>query len=205
MKDRVYIRRVLWAVALIAPIAISPGVNAALISRVIIDPNETAAPRFAIDNLTTDTTTLNFGEVATQPVDGLTVNGITFTFTVGGVTSLDALYNTTSGPGLTNLFQPPNMEGDADGVLQLDFAIPTSSISFDFSLFSVGFVGVGGTVRIFDTNLSQIGGVRPINVILPPTGLTEGQFSVAVPEPSTLGLLGIGLLGLGFMRQLRKA
>lgn len=178
---------------------ISPGVDAALISRAIIDPNEIAAPRFALDNLAIGSTTLNFSEVATQPVDGLTVNGITFTFTVGGFTSLDALYNTASGPGTTALFQPPNLEGDASGILRLDFATPTSSLSFDFGLFSVGFVGVGGTVQIFDPSLTQIGSVLPINVVLPATGLTEGQFSVSVPEPNSLALFGVGILAFVLM------
>ncbi len=180
--------------------AISPGAEAALISRAIIDPNEIAVPgRFGLDNLATSTTTLNFGEVAIQPVDGLTVNGITFTFTIGGFTSLDALYNTTAGPGTTALFQPPNMEGNAFGILQLDFATPTPSLSFDLSLFSVGFAGVGGTVQIFDAGLTQIGGVLPINVILPPTGLTEGHFSVSVPEPESLALFSLGVAGLVLM------
>ena len=175
--------------------------HATLISRAVIDFNEVAAPRFALDNLSIDTATLDFTEVPTQPVDGLTVNGVTFTFTVGGIASADALYNTASGPGATALFQPPNMEGDASGILQLDFANPTSFLAFDLSLFSVGFQGIGGTVMLFDNNLAAIGGLLPIAVGLPATGLTEGRFSIGVPEPGVLLLLGLPLLLLVVSRR----
>ena len=39
--------------------------------------------------------TLNFGELPFQPVDGLRVAGVTFHFTVDGVPSTDANYNSS--------------------------------------------------------------------------------------------------------------
>ena len=51
--------------------------------------------------------TIFFDEVPTQPVHGLTVKGVTFDFRIGGVPSLDAIFNTFVRPRFHPLQQPP--------------------------------------------------------------------------------------------------
>jgi hypothetical protein len=193
-------------VASVLLFVVTTAVQAVPISRVIIDFDQTAGPRFALDDLATDFTTLHFdsSEATPQPVNGLTVNGITFGFTVGGLASNDAVYNTTTGPGNTSYIHTPNLEGDASGILQLDFTTPTSSLSFGLALLANS-TGIGATVQLFDAGLNSVG-TLPVNVA-PISSVTEGQFSYPseVPEPATLALMGLGLAGLGFARKKKQA
>lgn len=52
-------------------------------------------------------TTLHFDELPFQPVDGLSIGGVTFGFEVGGASSPDAFYNFNSGIGQTAYLSPP--------------------------------------------------------------------------------------------------
>src|SRR5690242_6759373 len=79
--------------------------------------------------------TLTFDELSTQPVNGLTTNGVTFEFLVGNQTSADAVYN-RPGPSGTSLLSGPVLEGDARGVLRMSFAAPASTVSFAVALTS---------------------------------------------------------------------
>src|SRR4030042_1041498 len=71
--------------------------------------------------------TLTFDELPTQSVDGLSYNGITFGFKVGGNPSTDATYNAI-GPGTLTYLQDPTLEGTPAGILILDFATPHYTI-----------------------------------------------------------------------------
>src|SRR3989338_6160285 len=119
-------------------------------------------------------TTLTFGEVPFQSVNGLTVQGVTFTFTVGGSPSTDAFYN-SGGPGVTTYISDPSLEGNSAGVLTLDFAAPTTVLQLGAALSNFGTFNPGFTVQLFDASLAPIG-TFPIttNSI---TSFTEGQFS----------------------------
>jgi len=113
-----------------------------------------AAFRFAIDNLSFNPD-LTFDEpefFPPGPIDGKTVQGVTFSFTVGGIPSTDATVGLSGGPGDTPLISPPIIEGDAAGLLVLIFEPPVNSVSFDFGLNAVGFDDIpdGATIRIFD-------------------------------------------------------
>jgi len=113
--------------------------------------------RFALDNLTFNPT-LTFDELEfspPEPINGKTVQGVTFFFTVGGMPSIDATVvleqlGLPAGPGDTPLITPPIIEGDDTGLLTLIFDPPVGSVSFDFSLGDIVDIPDAATIRIFD-------------------------------------------------------
>lgn len=175
-------------------------------------------------------TTLTMDEVATQPISGLSVSGVTFGFTVSGLPSLDATYN-ISGPGTTTYIQDPSIEGSVFGLLQLNFSAPVTNLSFGVALNHFGSLAPGFSVHLFDTGLTSLG-VFDVDTA-PLVSYSEGQFAYAgasvaraeisfaneafrfafdnlsfsssnVPEPATVALVGLSGLGLFLFRR-RKA
>lgn len=168
--------------------------------------------------------TITFDELPTQAVNGLSLKGVTFGFTVGGVASTDATFNTNNGPGLSSFITPPNLEGNSSGVLTLTFAAPVTSIQAGVALNSTATFSPGFSVQLFDTFNNSLG-TTGVNTAPAPI-FSEGQFNysgvavskavvtfspgtrfamdnlsfapVAVPEPATviLGSLAIPALGL---------
>jgi hypothetical protein len=120
------------------------------------------------------TTVLTFDELPTQPVNGLTFKGVTFGFTVGGVASTDAFYNSANGGQLTYV-QDPSLEGNSAGVLTLTFATPTSALRFGIARSTTTTLKPGFTVELFDANGVSIQ-VTPVNTD-PLILFSEGQFS----------------------------
>lgn len=118
-------------------------------------------------------TTLDFTELPTQPVDGLSYMGVTFGFEVGGSPSTDALYN-FFGLGTITFVQDPSLEGDAAGILTLDFAQPTIQLDFGVALSTFDPLTPGFTVELFNAGLSSLG-VTPVNTS-PLVSFTEGPF-----------------------------
>jgi len=119
---------------------------------------------------------LTFDELPFQPVDGLSYRGVTFNFTVGGVPSLDANYN-SGGPGQLVFVQDPSLEGNATGVLTLTFDEPTNVLAFGAALSSGGTLRTGFAVELFapDGHSRSITAVRTRSL----RGFTEGRFSYA--------------------------
>ncbi|MCK5391272.1 MAG: hypothetical protein KAJ31_02505 [Deltaproteobacteria bacterium] len=113
--------------------------------------------RFALDNLSFNPL-LTFDEPEfspPEPINGKTVQGVTFLFTVDGIPSSDAMVlleedGLEAGPGDTPLITPPLIEGDDSGVLTLVFDPPVDSISFDFSLSDIVDIPDAVTITIFD-------------------------------------------------------
>ncbi len=113
--------------------------------------------RFALDNLSFNPV-LTFDEPEfspPEPINGKTVQGVTFLFTVDGIPSSDAMVlleqdGLEPGPGDTPLITPPILEGDDSGVLTLVFDPPVDSISFDFSLSDIVDIPDAVTITIFD-------------------------------------------------------
>lgn len=122
--------------------------------------------------------TLNFSELPNQPVDGLSYMGITFRFTVGGSPSSDAEYN-SFGPGIATFLEDPSLEGNAEGVLTLEFAPePADELQFGVALsteLTDESLDPGFTVELFDTNFLSLG-VTPVSTS-PLIEFTEGQFT----------------------------
>ena len=111
--------------------------------------------------------TLTFDELGSPaPVDDLTVKGVTFDFKIDGVDSTDATYNLSLPPELpSNLFvnlQQPLLEGNATGILTLDFAQPTSTLEFAVGVEALGDVTSALNVELFDTELNSQG-IIPVN------------------------------------------
>src|SRR5262249_52781444 len=82
-------------------------------------------------------TTITFTELSPRPVDGVSLNGVTFDFRIGGVHSTDATFGGT-GPGVTLYTTPPQLEGNAAGILTLDFATATPVLNFGVVLSTAG-------------------------------------------------------------------
>lgn len=121
--------------------------------------------------------TITFSEIApTANINGVTIMGVTFSFTIGGVPSGMASIGMNTGPGLTPFNMPPNIEGAANGILTLDFASPVDMLSFGSHIATAGPVTPGLTVQLFDPSLAPIGGPIPLNM-LPAPLFAGGQFN----------------------------
>ena len=163
-----------------------------------------------------------FDELPSQPVNGLVLQDVTFGFKVGGVGSADALFSSNAlGANTTVNLQSPTLEGNANGVLTLDFAQPVSDLSFHVARLT-GLTLTGATVVLFDPSLngfattpvpvarlltysegffSYSGGPSVERVVVsfaagagPRFAIDNLAFTTAVPEPGTmlLGLLVVG-------------
>lgn len=175
---------------------------------------------------------LTFDELGTDPVpvDGLTTQGITFGFTVGGVnSSTEAYYNLYDFGWNTQRVQGAALEGTAAGVLTLNFTSPAWGLSFDAALDATGPVTSGFTVALYDAAQTLLETrVVATNSLFAgsfsegsfryrgaPLGRADisfsdqvGMFGVdnlnTVPEPSTVLLLGGGMAGLAMLSRKRR-
>lgn len=119
--------------------------------------------------------TLDFSELPTQSVDGLSYMGVTFGFSIGDNPSSDAHYNST-GPGITAFLEEPSLEGSAKGVLTFEFTPkPTGKLQFDAALSTDSPLMPGFTVEYFVSGLASLG-ITPVNTS-PHGNWTKGQFA----------------------------
>lgn len=159
--------------------------------------------RFAFDNLSTDTDSLTMDEVPFQSVNGLTVGDVTFGYTGG-----DASYN-ADGPGTTSFVDDPSIEGDANGILSLDFATPTTVLSFGIALSAPSGAGIGAVVELVDGSGASLG-VFDFLVTEDPGsnfnfvgGRFEATGTGVIPVPATLPLVLTGLAGMALAARRR--
>jgi hypothetical protein len=113
---------------------------------------------FAVSAVAQTPTVITFDELPPQPVNGLTFNGVTFFFNVGGVPSSDATFG-GFGPGSILFVQDPSLEGDASGTLWILFDSPTGTPYVVFGLARSIFLDrlvPGALVDLFDTNFCFI-------------------------------------------------
>jgi len=115
------------------------------------------------------TVTLDFTELPSQPVNGVTINGLTFGFTNG-----DATYN-AFGPGSTVFVQDPSLEGSTAGTLTLSFARPTNRLEFGLALSTFGPLTPGATVALYNPS-GHLRTVVPVNTESLGS-FTEGRFA----------------------------
>jgi len=126
--------------------------------------------------------TLTFDELPTQPVNGLSYNGVTFSFKVNWVPSTDAVYNGI-GPGNLTYLQDASLEGNAAGVLILDFDTPTDRLDFGIAFNSYYDVSNAYVVKLYDSTYTPIG---TFTGDTSPLALwSEGQFTYSGARVST--------------------
>jgi len=77
-------------------------------------------------------------DISPVSCNGLNLNGVLYSFTVGGSPNSDCVAGLFFGPGSTNNIQPPNIEGNASGVLTLTFDNPTTYFEFGVAQSVVG-------------------------------------------------------------------
>lgn len=118
-------------------------------------PQPTATPT-ATSTPTPTPVTLTMDDLPFQPVDGLGVGGVTFGFAIGGVPSSDASYG-AFGPGIQHFAQDPVIEGTTQGMLTLNFAVPTAVLECDVTLSNSGTLMPGFSLQLFDARLTSLG------------------------------------------------
>ncbi len=121
--------------------------------------------------------TLTMDEVAYQPIDGLTVKGVTFGFTPG----LYAYYD-TYGPGVTAYTTDPSIVGDATGVLAFSLAQPAVNVQFGVALELATADAAGATVTLYGVGGTLIG-TYPVPVAPNGYSFSSGLFSYSGATP----------------------
>lgn len=114
--------------------------------------------------------------VATSPF--LTFSGISFEFRVGGLLSADARYG-AAGPGNFTSVQGRVLEGDAAGILTMNFITPTTLLSFGIALTSPNALSPGLSVELFDAQLNSLGVISVNTSRFSTLPLSEGFLTYA--------------------------
>ncbi len=114
-------------------------------------------------------TTITFSELPAGPVNGLSVGGVTFGYTINGLASSDAIYGATAGPGPTPFNVPPHLEGNTLGLLMLDFASPIIFLQFGSHLSVETDVTAALGVQLYDSSMTPLGGLRSLDMTRSPT------------------------------------
>jgi hypothetical protein len=159
-------------------------------------------------------------------VNGLTTNGITFRYLLGGVPT-NGQVEIDGGPGVTNHIDPPNFVsvGNNSGTLMLMLPSLTTGIGYGFAVLSQSALANATTITLFNgtTNVGSLsfggspdplftGGFAGISSTLPfnivDINFNPAQASAfavdnivvattpAVPEPESLALVASGIAGL---------
>ena len=179
---------------------------------------------------------IDFGPVQTfAPINGTTIGGVLFNFTIGGNPSLDAVID--GGPGNTNNITIANIEGDTLGVLKLTFPSLETRFGFGYAISALVPVANATRIELFDAGNGSLGALSYNGA---PDPLSTGGFAGigstipfqsaqvtfnnvaairfafdnvrfdnaavnAVPEPMSLVLMGSGLTGLALRRRRRAS
>lgn len=117
---------------------------------------------------------IHFDELSTQSASGVSLQGVTFGFTVGGSASGNATFNADLPAAMTYLDSHVLM-GPIGGVLSLDFLTPTTLLQFGFVLNTLDPQQPGAFVELFDASLQSLGSTPVDSDAL--VMFSEGQFS----------------------------
>jgi hypothetical protein len=171
---------------------------------------------------------LDFATLSTgTEVNGLTLNGVQFSYTVGG-SPLDGAVLIDGGPGITNNITPPNIVsvGNDTGILGLLLPAPVTLFGYGYAILNGTTVANATTINIFmgTSNLGTLsytgvldpmfaGGFAGIQSTIPfnrveltfnstaaPAFAVDDVRFANIPEPSTI-LLTVVALALGLRRR----
>lgn len=120
--------------------------------------------------------TITFDELPAQPIDGLTLEGATFDFSVNGIPSSDATFNVPA-PASFQTLSGSVVEGNAGGILAVDFTSPQSQVSFNAARDTPAVIANAATVTYFDA-IGTLLGTATLSMAPSPTGVSEGQLSI---------------------------
>ena len=135
--------------------------------------------------------TVTFDELPSGTVvNGMVIEDVTFGF------SSDATID--GGPGDTVYVQQPNIEGDIEGTLTLDFAVPVFGVSYGFVLSTYGSQPNATTMTFFDSSMSPIGSfsadaedmgylyIEGMNSGTSTTPIARAVITFFLPEPQSM-------------------
>jgi hypothetical protein len=129
-------------------------------------------------------TTLTMDELPLQPVDGLSFNGVTFGFQIGGAPSTDAHYH-AFGPGTTTFVQDPSLEGNPNGTLTLSFDQPTTVLEFGIARSCFCTLTPGISVELFKPGAANRSRGVMTMTTSPVVSFSEAHFSYSGPAVKT--------------------
>jgi hypothetical protein len=123
------------------------------------------------------TVKLTMDEVSFQPVNGLTIKGVTFADTAG------AYIDATNG-GQMHYVQDPALVGQTGGeTLTMTFNQPAYGLQFGVALSTQGSVTAGFTVQLYDPLGNALGGPIAVNTAqLSGDNFTEGLFTTSLGD-----------------------
>jgi hypothetical protein len=120
-------------------------------------------------------TLIDFGTVQTfAPINGQTINGVTFGFTINGIASTAAVID--DGPGNTNnitIANVVNNSGNAGAVLSMTFPMLETQLGYGYAILSTAVVPNATTVSLFDAANVLVG---TLSVAGSPDPLFTGGF-----------------------------
>jgi len=133
-------------------------------------------------------TTITFDELSVRPLNGVSINGVTFAFTGFSPDIPTALFGTTfASYGETQILAAPWAAGASAGELRMHFDQPVSAVSFDVGLTTTLTLGNGFFVSAYngETLLGSFTvSTRPNKP--GPFAFSEGTFSYSgVSQPVT--------------------
>lgn len=130
------------------------------------------------------TTLEDYSDAPFGSVDGTIIDGVGYSFTIGGLPHSDAAV-TNDGPGTITYIERPNIEGAAFGVLKLVFEQPTTIVKFGLALSTGGHHQEAAEVSLFRPGAGHIRGTVLMSTSSDPH-FTEGLFEYRGPAVKTV-------------------